>query len=497
MDTFSIFRHLCLDSHLCMQMWRPPESTLAGGFLMRSRSSLSHRPLNSQELPMVVQELKKQDFLLKVGPLKPSGLIVDSEGQMHEFRQDSEFETYDLQVLLAGDSNHPFFFSPLRVRLRFGIGNSVRNEGLPEIRLGGQLAFPLVSRDRQPPKVFWDTFKAAANENSEVAVTELLRSLRHFLLDPADYLGLEIGDGSPEARRLQTWCRDVTRLNGQRLEVIKKYMPQARHPDLFDPVLPLKKEWFHEKIWSFLNGGTEDWQDVLTEHVPGVYSFPLFKDEFCDTLLEEIFNFYDTGLPARRPNSMNNYGIILSDIGLEPFIDKLQELLQPLGAGFFPGPGNSWDGHHCFIVRYREGEDLGLDMHTDDSDVTFNICLGLDFAGAGLQFCGTVGTAEHRKHNFTYAHKKGHCIVHLGRQRHGADDITSGERLNLILWNHSSEFRSSLEYQRPALMMTLQCCYAWEVVGIGQNCGSFLLTFVLGYLGLQKLDTAGSQIRID
>lgn len=38
--------------------------------------------------------------------------------------------------------------------------------------------------------------------------------------------------------------------------------------------------------------------------------------------------------------------------------------------------------------------------------------------------------------------------VHLGRKRHGADDITSGERLNLILWNHSSEFRGSAEYQR-------------------------------------------------
>ena len=48
-------------------------------------------------------------------------------------------------------------------------------------------------------------------------------------------------------------------------------------------------------------------------------------------------------------------GIILSDIGLEPFIDKLQELLQPLGEGFFHGPGSFWDGHHCFIVRYREG----------------------------------------------------------------------------------------------------------------------------------------------
>ena len=64
-----------------------------------------------------------------------------------------------------------------------------------------------------------------------------------------------------------------------------------------------------------------------------------------------MFHFYSTGLPARRPNSMNNYGIILSDIGLEPFIDQLQGLLQPMGRELFPGPGSLWDGHHCFIVR--------------------------------------------------------------------------------------------------------------------------------------------------
>ena len=37
------------------------------------------------------------------------------------------------------------------------------------------------------------------------------------------------------------------------------------------------------------------------------------------------------------------------------------------------------------------GKDLGLDMHTDDSDVTFNVCLGKAFAGAGLTFCGVLG----------------------------------------------------------------------------------------------------------
>merc|ERR1712194_881946 len=36
-----------------------------------------------------------------------------------------------------------------------------------------------------------------------------------------------------------------------------------------------------------------------------------------------------------------------------------------------------------------------------------------------------------------------------GRQRHGADDIASGERLNLIVWNHSSAYRKSSEYLKP------------------------------------------------
>lgn len=135
--------------------------------------------------------------------------------------------------------------------------------------------------------------------------------------------------------------------------------------------------------------------------------------------------------------------------------------MQPLGELLFPGPGSCWDGHHCFIVRYRSGEDLGLDMHTDDSDVTFNLCLGLEFTGAGLQFCGMAGAADHRKHRHSYFHRKaggsfqglfggqGRCVMHLGRRRHGADDITSGERLNLILWNHSSTYRSSEESESP------------------------------------------------
>jgi hypothetical protein len=173
-----------------------------------------------------------------VSQLKPSPLIVDADGEMHTGHE-SAWESYDLQLLISGDAKHPFFFLPLRVRLRFGASQ------LPDIRLGGQLAFPLVSRDRRPPKAFWDRFKASSVASKGDPVVELLRSLRLFLLDPAEYLAYT--EGSPEAKRLTTWCRDVARLNGQRLEVIQKYGKLVRHPELFDPVSPLKKEWFHEK----------------------------------------------------------------------------------------------------------------------------------------------------------------------------------------------------------------------------------------------------------
>jgi len=234
--------------------------------------------------------------------------------------------------------------------------------------------------------------------------------------------------------------------------VINKYAPLAKHPDLFDPFDNLRSEWFDPAFWSAAQSGAEQqWRELLTEHEAGeVFSMPLFTSEFCDKFLEEIFGFYDSGLPARRPNSMNQYGVIVNDIGLEPFMNKLQLLLQPLGRILFPGPGSEWDGHHSFIVRYREGEDLGLDMHTDDSDVTFNVCLGFEFQGAGLQFCGAMGSPDHRQHHVTYFHERGRCVVHLGRKRHGADDIKSGERLNLIMWNHSSSYRQSNDFKSPA-----------------------------------------------
>ena len=103
------------------------------------------------------------------------------------------------------------------------------------------------------------------------------------------------------------------------------------------------------------------------------------------------------GLPARRPNSMNRYGLILNEIGLRPSLDALQREVWPVARSLWPTEGESFHNHHSFCVSYKPDEDRGLDMHTDDSDVTFNMCLGRNFSGAALTICGDSRTPQHRR----------------------------------------------------------------------------------------------------
>lgn len=212
------------------------------------------------------------------------------------------------------------------------------------------------------------------------------------------------------------------------------------------------KEWlapcFVRAVEAARSGG--DPRKYLTEELPGVYSFEMFTEEFCQMLLQEIEHAQRTSRSLlERPNGMNRYGLVLNQLGLEPLITCLQqEYVLPLQAILYPEQGSGADDHHCFIVRYAAEEDVGLDMHEDDSDVTLNVCLGKTFTAATLSFCGMAAEADHRKLRHTYAHSRGRGLVHLGHHRHGADNIESGERVNFILWSTSSSYRASEAYHR-------------------------------------------------
>jgi len=233
---------------------------------------------------------------------------------------------------------------------------------------------------------------------------------------------------------------------------ISAYKPLRRHPELFD-----SKVGWGEWLDPALKAGLEDYRLTgnstlifahLREETRDVYSFSLFSEAFCDMFLDELDGYRASGLPISRPNSMNNYGIIVNHIGLRPAITRFQkDVLQPLSELLFPVQvQGGFDSHHSFMVQYKADEDLGLDMHTDDSDVTFNMCLGRSFTGASLTICGDSRTPQHRHFHHSYEHVRGRALVHLGSRRHGADDIRAGERNNLIVWNSNTRYRASSEY---------------------------------------------------
>ena len=95
-------------------------------------------------------------------------------------------------------------------------------------------------------------------------------------------------------------------------------------------------------------------------------------------------------MPKARPNTMNNYGLMLNELGMsKSFLDGLLlDAIRPIAAVLFPERGGaSLDHHHAFTVRYSPEGDKDLSLHYDDAEVTLNVSLG-------KQFTGTVSSRE-------------------------------------------------------------------------------------------------------
>jgi len=189
---------------------------------------------------------------------------------------------------------------------------------------------------------------------------------------------------------------------------------------------------------------------VTKESNTQIFSLQVFNPRFMAMFVEEIENFERSGLPVSRPNSMNNYGVILHDLGFTPLMDHLVvSYLAPLARALYPHDeaAQNLDSHHSFIVQYRMTEDLDLGFHFDDSDVTLNVCLGKQFTGGELYFKGLYFNPETHKEDLSLGHTAGRGYIHLGQHRHGAQPITSGERYNLIVWGRNNQVREARETQ--------------------------------------------------
>ncbi|KAL9375005.1 hypothetical protein POPTR_015G043100v4 [Populus trichocarpa] len=240
-----------------------------------------------------------------------------------------------------------------------------------------------------------------------------------------------------------------------RQKIISHYKPLKRELYTMHPVT-----FFVPSFMKAINDNTEDsLRSIISEPSPGVLTFEMLQPRFCELLVAEVENFEawvnDTKFRIMRPNTMNKYGAVLDDFGLETMLDKLMDgFIRPISKVFFPDVGGATlDSHHGFVVEYGKDWDVDLGFHVDDSEVTLNVCLGKQFSGGELFFRGTrcdkhVNTGSQPEEIFDYSHIPGRAVLHLGRHRHGARATTSGHRINLLLWCRSSVFREMKKYQK-------------------------------------------------
>lgn len=201
-----------------------------------------------------------------------------------------------------------------------------------------------------------------------------------------------------------------------------------------------------------------------------MYTFSFLPPSFCRSLIEEVEYFerwcVDNGLKIHRPNSMNNYGVILDHFGFEQCLtDVITHVVEPLTRLLYRHVTLPLDSHHGFIVEYAmnksdstftlkkcrsvHSRDRKLDFHVDDSAVTLNLCLGAEFTDGQLYFGGVrcsshvSATAPRADEEIILKHQIGTACLHLGQHRHRALPITTGRRLNLILWVSQDETLSS------------------------------------------------------
>ncbi|KAK1359482.1 hypothetical protein POM88_043956 [Heracleum sosnowskyi] len=120
---------------------------------------------------------------------------------------------------------------------------------------------------------------------------------------------------------------------------------------------------------SFLNAISENteegFRNIISEPSPGVLTFDMLQPQFCKMLVDEAENFEnwvrETRTRILRPNTMNAYGSVLDDFGMERMLDKLmKDYILPMSTNF----------------------------HVDDSEVTLKVCLGELFTGGEMFFRG-------------------------------------------------------------------------------------------------------------
>ena len=128
------------------------------------------------------------------------------------------------------------------------------------------------------------------------------------------------GDGGEDDVRWQEAAEHTAR----KVRVVSTYRELGLGcAELTSEVPRLRAEWLAPALRPLLaEGGPPPPAAALLratgvqEAAPGIFSFALFSTAFCELMLAEVGAFESTELPRRRPNTMNNGGLVINEIGV-------------------------------------------------------------------------------------------------------------------------------------------------------------------------------------
>ena len=177
------------------------------------------------------------------------------------------------------------------------------------------------------------------------------------------------------------------------------------------------------------------------------------------TLFKVCFKFFfekntiPSGNKVTKKSDKKNHGelflnlfltCISAQIGMQPVFDQFcREFVSPIIEMLYPeyiALGDTCD-NYPFTVDYRKdpSKDFDVDMkhHRDSSLATLNVCLGYKFTAGNLQFWGDDPDSlpyDDSKGEGEMKMTPGLSLLHKGGHMHAALPITSGHRVNLIMW---------------------------------------------------------------
>ena len=238
-------------------------------------------------------------------------------------------------------------------------------------------------------------------------------------------------------------AEDTQELEAAYQKVSRQYT--LKHPELNE----FREEYLHPDLRAALAYHNTSALHRIAHRVQGaadVFILPVLSDAFMQLVEDELEHAQQQSdrITWTRPNTMNHYGFVLEELGLQGMLDSiLHRVLAPLASQLLPSWGAELDAQHTFTIRYAVGEDLDLDRHMDQSEVTLNVCIGGHFKGAEVFFQGQRDHPSQHGEDAQFHHRRGFGLLHAGQHWHGSNILREGRRQNLIMWGRSSNFHES------------------------------------------------------